>query len=188
MKTLKIFLIVLVVLGFSIYQFFQSNYWTKLNSDWLKKGHLMYHQASDDFAAQKIQEKLKSNPEDVESLMQLAREYHDNKNLQQAKSYLEKVLALKSDHIEAQARLADILAYEGNFDEAIISYERALASDIAGRFSTQIYFGLGLCYASKCQNDKAKEYIQKSCDLNPSHQPNCDEVIKNINNNKKCQK
>jgi tetratricopeptide (TPR) repeat protein len=78
-------------------------------------------------AAEPLLIQLKSNPNDVETVVKLGNLYYDSQAYPQAIEYYEKALIQQPDNADVRTDLGTAYWYTGNPDKAIASFEKALA-------------------------------------------------------------
>ena len=109
-----------------------------------------------------LMQKMKANPHDVETLLELARVFAEQGDNESAKDMVQRaVVAAPSDH-RAPYLMGVILAREGNWTEAASQLERSvtLKDDAATRYSLAVIYRYHLQ-----QEDKARENFEAAARL-----------------------
>ena len=78
-------------------------------------------------AAEPLLTQLKSNPNDVETIIRLGNLYYDSQAYPQAVQAYEKALTLQPNNADVRTDLGTSYWYTGDADKAIASFEKALA-------------------------------------------------------------
>ncbi len=78
-------------------------------------------------AAEPLVSQLKSNPNDVETVIKVGNLYYDGQAYPQAIEYYERALTLQPNNADVQTDVGTAYWYAGNPDKAIASFEKALA-------------------------------------------------------------
>ncbi len=106
-----------------------------------------------------------ANPEDFWALHMLSLIARRRGDLVGERSYLERTLAVKPDHIESLAGLANVLRLSGKPEEAIPYCTRVLRIDpaYANGYSIQ-----GLCYQAMGENAQAATWLERAIALRPA--------------------
>ena len=118
-----------------------------------------------DFICREI---LKSQPNDIGALRFLGIINYQLHNYDSAAEYIKEVLLNDQNNptnFYAFYMLGDILLRKGQFDDAIIYYQKSL--EINSNF-TEAYNGLGICYKNKRLYSNAIPCYKKALDLNPN--------------------
>jgi cytochrome c-type biogenesis protein CcmH/NrfG len=77
-------------------------------------------------AAEPLLAQLKTNPNDVDTVIKLGNLYYDSQDYPQAIEYYEKALELQPNNADVRTDLGTAYWYTGNADKAIASFEKAL--------------------------------------------------------------
>jgi cytochrome c-type biogenesis protein CcmH/NrfG len=77
-------------------------------------------------AAEPLLAQLKTNPNDVETVVKLGNLYYDGQAYPQAIDYYEKALQLQPNNADVRTDVGTAYWYTGNADKAISSFEKAL--------------------------------------------------------------
>ncbi len=113
--------------------------------------------SSEEQAIMNLMQKMKENPHDADTLLELAGIFAEQGNAEGAKDMVERaVVAAPSDH-RAPYLMGVILAREGNWTEAASQLERSLSlkDDAATRYSLAVIYRYHLQ-----QEDKARENFE----------------------------
>ena len=113
--------------------------------------------SSKEQAIMNLMQKMKENPHDADTLLELAGIFAEQGNAEGAKDMVERaVVAAPSDH-RAPYLMGVILAREGNWTEAASQLERSLSlkDDAATRYSLAVIYRYHLQ-----QEDKARENFE----------------------------
>jgi predicted O-linked N-acetylglucosamine transferase (SPINDLY family) len=115
-------------------------------------------------AEQYLVKALKTNPNHIASLNELALTYAKQELYDKAISYFEKLVSLDPGYI-SYSNLADVYAKSKKEDDAILAYEKALKYNQNDPF---IYGPLGFLYYKNMNYQKALENFSQAIKLNPS--------------------
>ncbi len=77
-------------------------------------------------AAEPLLAQVKTNPNDVDTIVKLGNLYYDSQAYPQAIEYYEKAIQLQPDNADVRTDLGTAYWYTGNADKAIASFEKAL--------------------------------------------------------------
>ncbi len=80
--------------------------------------------------------------------------------------HFRKALAIKADHVEAQANLGNALLQKGKLDEAIAQYDKAL--EIKSDYP-EVHYNLGNALLQKGQVDEAIAHYEKALAIKPDY-------------------
>jgi cytochrome c-type biogenesis protein CcmH/NrfG len=78
-------------------------------------------------AAEPLLAQLKSNPNDVDTIVKLGNLYYDSQAYPQAIDYYEKAIGIQPNNADVRTDLGTAYWYTGNADQAIANFEKALA-------------------------------------------------------------
>ena len=105
----------------------------------------------------KLQATLKSNPNDLASLQELAVAQYNLRQLPDAAATYQKMLAVKDDPT-THNNYGNVLRVEGNAAGALAEYQKAIAGD---KTLTVAYVNLATIYAGQKKLDEAKKIVQQ---------------------------
>ena len=101
----------------------------------------------------------------IEKILQMAREYHQAGNLEQAEPLYKRILKKKPNRSDVLLFLG-ILSYERRqYDEAIQYLKKTIQADPR---NSDAYYNLANAYAEKELPDEATTYYQKAIEINPN--------------------
>jgi len=107
------------------------------------------------------------NPNDPEVFLIKGLIYYGLKDYKSAEQFYKKAIELKTDYSEARYDLCMLYLKIDSLDSAIEQCDRA-SSDLVYRSRDKALTSLGVAYFRKGNIDKAREYYQKSLELNPA--------------------
>jgi len=114
-----------------------------------------------------LTEKIKQNPKDFDSLVELGNINFDQKNFEDAISTYKKALALRPDALNVRTDMGTAMFYAKRFDDAIATFQETLKSDPT---NAQALFNLGVTMLHGKNNpDGARQYWEKMIQTNPNH-------------------
>ena len=102
----------------------------------------------------------------IKEAFNLAVQYHQNNNLQDAQNYYNKVLELDPKHLSAHNNLGGIFQKLGDPQKAKNCYERAI--EINPNY-VDAYNNLGIIFKELGKNQKAKECYEKAIKIDPNY-------------------
>jgi cytochrome c-type biogenesis protein CcmH/NrfG len=116
---------------------------------------------------QELTNKIKQNPRDFDSIVELGNINFDQKNFGDAVSLYQKALQIKPDALNVRTDMGTAMFYQNRFDEAIAVFQETLKSDPK---NAQALFNLGVAMLhGKNDVKRAIEYWQQLVDLNPDN-------------------
>jgi len=116
---------------------------------------------------QELTSKIKQNPKDFDSIIELANLNFDQKSYDDAIKLYQKALEIRPDAINVRTDMGTAMFYQDRFDEAIAEFERTLNADSN---NAQALFNLGVAMLhGKNDAKRALEYWQKLVETNPNH-------------------
>ena len=144
------------------------------------KGGGVINQASVDSGAtspeiEALKKQVAEKPQDTDALFKLANAYQDAKNWNGAIQSWQKMSGLLPDWAPAYYSQGYAQQQAGNNELAVIAYEKYIATlkpaEIESSKEILSYAYFAVSYLSKDSNpEKAKQYVSKSLELNPSYQ------------------
>src|ERR1051326_4364288 len=125
---------------------------------------------------QKLQDRVKANPNDFEALVGLGNVDFDQKNYAEATTYYQKALAVRDD-LNVRTDLGTMLFYSNHYDEALTELKKVLAVQPN---HAQALFNMGVVFLhGKNDPQSALQAWQKLVDTNPDF-PKLDAVKQQI--------
>src|SRR5579863_2650228 len=111
--------------------------------------------------------KIKQNPKDVDSIVELGNIDFDQKQYADAIALYKKALAARPDALNVRTDMGTAMFYLSRYDDAIAVFQDVLKSDPA---NAQALFNLGVCMLHGKNDPKhALEYWEKLVATNPDH-------------------
>ncbi len=111
--------------------------------------------------------KIKQNPKDFESIVELGNLNFDQKNYTDAINLYKKALEVRPDALNVRTDMGTAFFYQNRFDDAIEQFKETLKIDPN---NAQALFNLGVAMLHGKNDAKgALEYWQKLIDTNPNH-------------------
>ena len=102
----------------------------------------------------------------IKETFDLAVQKHQNKNLQDAQSYYQKVLELDPNYVDAHNNLGSMFGGLGENQKAISCYEKAI--EINPNY-TPAYNNLGTIFKELGESQKAKQYYEGAIKIDPNY-------------------
>jgi cytochrome c-type biogenesis protein CcmH/NrfG len=124
--------------------------------------------------------KIKENPKDFNSIVELADMNFDQKNYDDAINLYKKALAIRPDALNVRTEMGTALFYQKHFDDALAMFKESLRTNPN---DAQTLFNLGVVMLhGKNDPQAALQYWQQLVDTNPNHPqvPFIKEQIKQI--------
>jgi cytochrome c-type biogenesis protein CcmH/NrfG len=110
--------------------------------------------------------KIKQNPNDFDSIVELANLNFDQKNYTDAINLYKNALQIRPD-LQVQTDMGTAMFYQDRFDDAIAEFQGILEKDPK---NAQALFNLGVTMLhGKNDPKRALEYWEKMIDANPNH-------------------
>ena len=114
-----------------------------------------------------LTDKIKQNPKDFDSIVELGNINFDQKSYGDAISLYKKALEIRPDALNVRTDMGTAMFYLSKYDDAIAVFQDVLKSDPN---NAQTLFNLGVAYLhGKNDAQRALEYWQKLIDTNPDH-------------------
>jgi len=111
--------------------------------------------------------KIKQNPRDFDSIVELGNLNFDQKNYADAINLYKNALQIRPDDPQVQTDMGTSMFYQNRFDDAIAAFQRILQKDPK---NAQALFNLGVTMLhGKNDPKRALEYWEKMVDSNPNH-------------------
>jgi cytochrome c-type biogenesis protein CcmH/NrfG len=111
--------------------------------------------------------KVKQNPRDFDSIVELANLNFDQKNYNDAVNLYKSALQIRPDALEVRTDMGTAMFYQDRFDDAIAEFQQILEKDPK---NAQALFNLGVTMLhGKNDPKRALEYWEKMIDANPNH-------------------
>jgi tetratricopeptide (TPR) repeat protein len=124
--------------------------------------------------------KIKENPKDFDSIVELADMNFDQKNYDDSINLYKKALEIRPDALNARTEMGTALFYQKRFDDALATFKDSLRTNPN---DAQTLFNMGVVMLhGKNDPQAALQYWQKLVDTNPNHPqaPFVKEQIKKI--------
>jgi cytochrome c-type biogenesis protein CcmH/NrfG len=116
---------------------------------------------------QQLTAKIKENPQDFDSIVELGNLNFDQKNFNEAISLYKKALEIRPDARNVRTDMGTAMFYQNRFDEAIATFQETLKADPK---DAQALFNLGVAMLhGKNDPKRALEYWEKLVETNPNH-------------------
>jgi cytochrome c-type biogenesis protein CcmH/NrfG len=114
-----------------------------------------------------LADKIKQNPKDFDSIVELANVNFDQKNYDDAINLYKKALAIRPDTLNVRTDMGTAMFYLNRYDDAIATFQEVLKTDPN---NAQALFNLGVSMLhGKNDPKRALEYWQKLVETNPNH-------------------
>jgi cytochrome c-type biogenesis protein CcmH/NrfG len=116
---------------------------------------------------QELTAKIKQNPRDAESIVELGNINFDQRNYTDAINLYKKALEIQPDALNVRTDMGTAMFYQNRFDEAIAEFQQVLKADPK---NAQALFNLGVTMLhGKKDPKRALEYWSKLIETNPDH-------------------
>ncbi|MGD9580057.1 MAG: tetratricopeptide repeat protein [Vampirovibrionia bacterium] len=112
----------------------------------------------------KLEELVKSLPENAKLRLALGKSYLSVGNVEEARRELETAITLNPTDPECFLKLGNVVAEDQDFEMAIVYYQKALALD---PFYVEALYCLGMAYVDTRQNDDVEKVIRRLEQLHP---------------------
>src|SRR5262249_24157615 len=114
-----------------------------------------------------LTDKIKQNPKDFDSIVELANMNFDQKNYDDAINMYKNALAIRPDALNVRTDMGTAMFYLNRYDDAIATFQEVLKTDPN---NAQALFNLGVAILyGKNDPKRALEYWQKLVETNPNH-------------------
>ena len=114
-----------------------------------------------------LTDKIKQNPGDFDSIVELGNIDFDQKNYDDAISLYKKALEIRPDVLNVRTDMGTAMFYLNRYDDAIATFQDVLKKDPK---NAQALFNLGVCMLhGKNDPKRALEYWEKLVETNPDH-------------------
>jgi cytochrome c-type biogenesis protein CcmH/NrfG len=111
--------------------------------------------------------KIKQNPRDFDSIVELANLNFDQKNYTDAINLYKNALQIRPDDLQVETDMGTAMFYQNRFDDAIAQFQQILQKDPK---NAQALFNLGVTMLhGKNDPKRALEYWERMIDANPDH-------------------
>jgi cytochrome c-type biogenesis protein CcmH/NrfG len=115
---------------------------------------------------QELTNKIKQNPRDFDSIVELANLNFDQKNYNDAINLYKNALQIRPDTLNVRTDMGTAMFYQDRFDNAITEFQEVLKKDPK---NAQALFNLGVTMLhGKNDPKRAMEYWEKMVDANPN--------------------
>lgn len=112
-----------------------------------------------------LQAKIKSNPQDFDTLVELGNLHAGQKNYQDAANYYEKALGVRPNDVDVRTDLGTMFFYENRHEEAIAQFQKSLE---LSPNHPQTLFNMGVAMLHGKNDPKgALQYWEKLVESNP---------------------
>ena len=116
---------------------------------------------------QELTSKIKQNPKDFDSIVELGNMNFDQKNYDDAIKLYKKALEIRPEALNVRTDMGTAMFYQNRFDEAIAEFQETLKSDPK---NAQALFNLGVAMLhGKNDPKRALEYWEQLVATNPDH-------------------
>jgi cytochrome c-type biogenesis protein CcmH/NrfG len=116
---------------------------------------------------QELTAKIKQNPRDTESIVELGNINFDQRNYNDAINLYKKALEIKPEALNIRTDMGTAMFYQNRFDDAIAEFQQVLKADPT---NAQALFNLGVTMLhGKKDPKRALEYWEKLIATNPNH-------------------
>jgi len=116
---------------------------------------------------QELSSKIKQDPKDFDSIVELGDINFDQKKYDDAINLYTKALEIRPDALTVRTAMGTAMFYQNHFDDAIAQFEQVLKSDPK---NAQTLFNLGVAMLhGKNDPKRALEYWEKLVETNPDH-------------------
>jgi len=116
---------------------------------------------------QELTGKIKQNPKDFDSMVELANINFDQKNYDDAIKLYKKALEVRPDAMNVRTDMGTAMFYLNRYDDAIATFQETLKTDPN---NAQALFNLGVAMLhGKNDPKRALEYWEKLVETNPNH-------------------
>ncbi|HEY2382587.1 MAG TPA: tetratricopeptide repeat protein [Terriglobia bacterium] len=114
-----------------------------------------------------LTDKVKQNPKDFDSIVELGNINFDQKQYDDAISLYKKALEIRPDALNVQTDMGTAMFYLSRYDDAIAVFQNVLKTDPK---NAQALFNLGVAMLhGKNDPKRALEYWEKLVETNPDH-------------------
>ena len=111
--------------------------------------------------------KIKENPKDLDSIVELGEMNFDQRNYDDAINLYKRALDLKPDAVNVRTEMGTALFYQKHFDEALATFKESLRTNPN---DAQTLFNLGVVMLhGKNDPQGAMQYWEKLVETNPNH-------------------
>jgi cytochrome c-type biogenesis protein CcmH/NrfG len=116
---------------------------------------------------QALTSKIKQNPKDFDSIVELGNINFDQRNFADAVNLYKKALEVRPDALNVRTDMGTALFYQNKFDEAIAEFQQTLKGDPT---NAQALFNIGVSMLHGKNDPKgALEYWERLVATNPNH-------------------
>jgi cytochrome c-type biogenesis protein CcmH/NrfG len=114
-----------------------------------------------------LTDKIKKDPKDFDSLVELGNVNFDQKNYDDAIKLYKQALSVRPDALNVRTDMGTAMFYQNKFDDAIATFQETLKQDPN---NAQALFNLGVAMLhGKNDPKRAVEYWEKLVETNPNH-------------------
>jgi cytochrome c-type biogenesis protein CcmH/NrfG len=116
---------------------------------------------------QALTAKIKQNPRDFDSIVELGNLNFDQKNYDDAINLYKKALEIRPDALNVRTDMGTAMFYENHYDDAIAEFQKTLKADSN---NAQALFNLGVAMLHGKNDPKgALQYWEKLIETSPNH-------------------
>ena len=116
---------------------------------------------------QELTSKIKQNPKDFDSIVELGNLNFDQRNFNDAINLYKTALEIRPDALNVRTDMGTAMFYQNRFDEAIVEFQQTLKADPN---NAQALFNLGVTMLHGKSDPKgALIYWEKLIETNPNH-------------------
>jgi cytochrome c-type biogenesis protein CcmH/NrfG len=121
----------------------------------------------DEKRLKELEAKIKANPKDFDSIVEMADMNFDQKNYDDAINLYKKALEIRPDALNVRTEMGTALFYQRRFDDAIAAFKESLRTNPN---DAQTLFNMGVVMLhGKNDPQAALQYWQQLVDTNPNH-------------------
>jgi cytochrome c-type biogenesis protein CcmH/NrfG len=116
---------------------------------------------------QELTDKIRKNPKDFDSIVELGNLNFDQKNYDDAINLYKKALEIRPEALNVRTDMGTAMFYQNHYDDAIAEFQKTLKSEPN---NAQALFNLGVAWLhGKNDSKRALEYWEKLVETNPNH-------------------
>ncbi|MBR8827311.1 MAG: tetratricopeptide repeat protein [Gomphosphaeria aponina SAG 52.96 = DSM 107014] len=141
--------------------------WRNSDEEYVNAGNLLRKEGKIEEAKEKYLLALEIDKNNFQSLVQLGGIYEQLKEFEEARKYYERGLKLKPEPSNIQAKVGKVLMEQGNVQQAIIGYQKAIA--LSAEQPVWVDQGLGDALKKNGQVDEAIAVYEKAIAIKPDN-------------------
>lgn len=116
---------------------------------------------------QELTSKIKQNPKDFDSIVELGNMNFDQKNYDDAINLYKKAMEIRPDALNVRTDMGTAMFYQNKFDDAIAQFQEVLKADPK---NAQALFNMGVAMLhGKKDSKRALEFWERLVETNPDH-------------------